>query len=251
LNTLHFGGPFEMGYADQSEGIQFSTPLIAGLYGFLFSAGRGMFFFSPALVLGLVGWKELFGRSRALGLATALAILLPLCFMAKWQNWAGGWTWGPRHIYMLHPFLAIPAAMWLASSWGRIRRGIAVALIVLGAGVQVFGSSQNFILYYQLYYRNTNERYYRVMYDFFDQAYWGRFYKLHHRPDRDAETLEVPLTFVPAPVHHSIYFPQQTAWAAYPEMLREYGTFDNLWWRLLTPPRPPITDVDAEPEPSE
>jgi hypothetical protein len=247
LNTLHFGGPFEMGYADQSEGIKFHTPLLVGLHGFLFSAGRGLFFFSPALVLGLLGWKDLFGRSRWLGAATALAILIPLCFMAKWQNWAGGWTWGPRHIFMLHPFLAVPAAVWLAAGWNRVRRAVAMTLIFLGAGVQIFGSSQDFILYYQLYFRNTNGRYFRELYDFFDQAYWGRYYRLHYRTEPGAESVEVPLTFVPAPIHHSIYIPQYTAWSAYPQMLRDYGTLDNLWWRLFVRPAAPIPDAEPEP----
>ena len=53
LNWAHFGGPFATGYGDQPEGVRFSTPLLAGLYGFLFSAGKGIFFFSPPLILGL------------------------------------------------------------------------------------------------------------------------------------------------------------------------------------------------------
>src|SRR5207249_4572714 len=34
MNRIHFGGMMSSAYADQSEGIHFSTPLFAGLYGF-------------------------------------------------------------------------------------------------------------------------------------------------------------------------------------------------------------------------
>ena len=44
-----------MAYSDQTEGIQFSTPVLAGLYGFLMSVGKGMFFFSPPLFLAFWG----------------------------------------------------------------------------------------------------------------------------------------------------------------------------------------------------
>lgn len=233
LNHLHFGGPFEMGYADQEEGISFSTPVLAGLYGFLFSIGRGMFFFSPALILGLLGWRALAQRDRWLMLATAGATLFPLLFMSKWINWAGGWTWGPRHIFMIHPFLAIPAAVWLADGWGAWRRASAFALLILGMGVQLFGSTQDFILYYNLYFRNSNGQFFRQYYDEFDAGYWGQFYKVHQRYHREDDLIEVPMSFLPAPVQNSIYVPQYSAWTAYPMMFRDYGTFDNLWWRLL------------------
>lgn len=245
LNHLHFGGPFEMGYADQAEGISFATPLFAGLYGFLFSAGRGLFFFSPGLILGLFGWRALNDRGRWLMFATLAATLFPLLFMSKWINWAGGWTWGPRHIFMIHPFLAIPAAFWLADGWNAARRSVALGLIVVGGAVQLFGSTQDFILYYNLYFRNTNGRFFREHYDEFDAQYWGQFYKVFQRYSRDEEWREVPLTFIPAPVQHSVYTPQYTAWSAYPQMFRDYGTFDNLWWRLAAPP--PEAPPPAEP----
>lgn len=233
LNVWHFGGPFESGYADQAEGINFSTPLLAGLYGFLFSAGRGLFFFSPALVLGLYGWITLWRRDRWIMLATLGATLFPLCFMAKWQNWAGGWTWGPRHIFMIHPFLIIPAAFWLASEWNRLRRAVALALMVTGIAVQLLGASQDFIAYYSLYFRNTNGRYFRELYDGFDAGYWGQYYQVF-LTRKNEPPMEIPMSLLPAPVQHSVYVPQYSAWQAYPRMMLEYGMFDNLWWRLAT-----------------
>lgn len=236
LNKIEYGGLFEMGYSDQAEGISFHTPLFVGLYGFLFSIGKGIFFFSPGLILGLFGWRALTIRNPWLTAAVLMATLFPLIFMSKWQNWTGGWTWGPRHIFMIHPFLAIPATAWLASNWNRTRQAVATGLLLLGMGVQIFGCSQDFVLFYQVFFRNANGRYFREQFDIFDHAYWGSYYKLYLKPNKKAEAEEVPLTFLPAPVQHSVYYPQYSQWAGYPRMYLDYGTLDNLWYRLITTP---------------
>lgn len=244
LNWLQFGGVLETGYKDQTEGIRFLTPLLQGLYGFLFSAGKGLFFFSPALVLSFFGWRHLnallhdrFARPASILWITGLAllILLPLLVHAKWQNWPGGWCWGPRHIFQIHAFLAIPIAAWLARAWGPFARVACLAMLILGAAVQLFGASQDFIQFYQFFYRSPgNPDAFYVTYDPHDRLYWQQFYELRFKPAPGAEPLPVGL-FPPAPVHHSIYYPQHTQWHGYIWMLRN-GRFDNFWYRLITAP---------------
>lgn len=232
LNTLHFGGPFEVGYSDQPEGVQFSTPMLAGLFGFLFSVGKGLFFFSPVLVLGLFGWPELFRRSRWIFWGLLLVIILPLLVMSKWINWAGGWTWGPRHIFMIHPFLILPAAVWLAAGWVKARRAPALILLVVGVGVQLLGVSQDFMEFHQRFYRDPAGTY-RVVYDEFDEEYWGQYFVLMRTTARANEVTPVPLSRTPAPIYLSLYVPQASVWGGYPRMFRETKTIDNLWYRML------------------
>lgn len=234
LNKLHFDGFFATGYSDQPEGVRFSTPILAGLYGLLFSVGKGMFFFSPALVVSFFGWRPMWSRDRALTLGVAICVALPLLILAKWQNWAGGWCWGPRHIVMIHPFLAIPIAVWLAANWGRTQRLIAIGFLTVGVFVQLLGSSQDFMQFYRIYYREYG-RHARVQYDSFDQEYWARYLTLTARNPSDLDqTREVPLGYAPAPTQHSLYLPGASQWSFYPKMWREDRTLDNLWFRIAS-----------------
>ncbi|HNT33494.1 MAG TPA: hypothetical protein PKH07_00675, partial [bacterium] len=50
-NHFRFGSFTATGYEDQEEGIAFETPILVGLYGQLFSAGKGLFVYSPVLIL--------------------------------------------------------------------------------------------------------------------------------------------------------------------------------------------------------
>ena len=236
LNWAHFGHPFATGHAGQSEGVTFSTPLAAGLYGFLFSAGKGLFFFSPALALGLVGWAPLARlareRHRALIWAIAAAIAVPLLVLSKWINWPGGWCWGPRHIFIIHVFLALPIAAWLAAAWGPRARVAAVVFLFLGAAVQLLGSSQDFITYYFRFFRSPGDRAtFFVLYDQRDLEYWSQYYKITYFPPYvPGQPVAPPLetNYPPRPIQDSLYIPQASVWNGYPQMLSE-GHFDNFW----------------------
>ena len=97
-NALLFGSPFAFGYPAAAEGAKqlnrFDTPLLTGLYGFLFSPGKSVFIFAPPILLALAGIVGLWRGNR--GLAT-LAITLPLAdllFFAKYSQWEGGYCVG-------------------------------------------------------------------------------------------------------------------------------------------------------------
>jgi len=209
LNAAHFGSAFTSAYANQPEGIQFRTPLLAGLYGYFMSIGKSVFLFSPAIVLGLAGWRRFAARHLSLSFCLALAVALLLLFHARWQNWAGGWCWGPRHIFMAHVFTLLPAVGFCAV-WNRWRRATFVLILLVGFGVQLYGASQNFIDFYILYFRTpeTPPNAY-VMYS--------------------SEDLQ-PLKAI-APINDSIYVPQNSQWYRYAEMW-QLGYCDNLWIRL-------------------
>ncbi|MGC8841744.1 MAG: hypothetical protein ACP5QZ_09915 [Candidatus Sumerlaeaceae bacterium] len=209
LNWLHFGNPFTSAYADQPEGIRFRTPLLAGLYGYFMSIGKSVFLFSPAIVFGLAGWRTFGRRIPSLAFCFALAVALLLVFHSRWQNWAGGWCWGPRHIFMAHAFVMLPAVGFFAN-WNRVRRLIFVMLMPIAFGVQLYGASQNFIDFYILYYRTPETQ--------------PNAYVLYSNEDLK------PIRAI-APINDSIYVPQNSQWYRYAEMW-QLGYTDNLWLRL-------------------
>ncbi|AXA37374.1 MAG: hypothetical protein D6691_12240 [Candidatus Hydrogenedentota bacterium] len=208
LNYRHFGSVFTTAYADQPEGVKFSTPLLAGLYGYFFSIGKSLLLFSPALLLGFFGWRAFWERQLELAFGAMLAIVLLLLFHARWQNWAGGWCWGPRHVFMLHVFAILPV-MEFVRDWTRARKIAYACVMVPAFVVQLYGSSQSFIDFYVLYYRTPEAP---------PNAY------VMYSP----EDLEPRLSL--APINDSIYVPQNSQWYRYAEMW-DLGYTDNLWLR--------------------
>ncbi len=229
MNALHFGHPFSSAYADQPEGINFSTPIAAGLYGFLFSIGKSLFLFSPAILLGLFGWNRFSGPYRALAISLAVSIILKLAVHSTWQNWAGGWCWGPRHVFLIHALLMIPAVAFIGGG-GLPRRLFIDAVLIAGFVVQIYGASQSFIDYYILYYRTPYEQ--PQAYVLYGPEDLAPSFIQATAIGPDGESVPYPVQAMPAPISDSIYVPQNSQWYRYAEMWND-GYTDNLWLRML------------------
>jgi hypothetical protein len=112
------------------------------LAGLLLSPNRGLLIYIPWVVFSLWGavriWKENtwhWGRYLLAGLA-----VVPLLH-ARFGSWWGGWSFGPRYLTDLLPFMAF----FLVPVWPRIRasRWLRVALaaaVVAAVWVQVVGA---------------------------------------------------------------------------------------------------------------
>ncbi len=136
-NALLNGSPFIFGY---QEGIAdvFAIPRWEPIQGLLFSPGRGLFIFSPFLVLapfGLwIGWVQ---KRQPLYLYLGLAFLAYLGIMASWGS-LGGWAYGPRMLTDTLPvmcLLIIPAVERLRGHW----RAVLWASVVFAIFVQSLG----------------------------------------------------------------------------------------------------------------
>jgi hypothetical protein len=245
ISWLQWGDPSALGYEDQAEGIQFSTPLLAGAHGFLASAGKGLFWFSPALVLAFIGWRQMTMNNPLLAWGAILCNVPFLIAMCKWQNWAGGWCWGPRHIYQSHIFLALGFAGWFyINNKGKqtegakhiqptFKRVVTWSILAVGAMVQIYGTSQSFIDYYEIYFRQTtNEPTARALYS---PGEGHPYFASQQRPDGSfSNEMPISLARVPAPINDSIYIPQNTQWARYREMW-SLGLNDFFWLHVLSP----------------
>ncbi len=145
FNYARFSSLLETGYTSGDPGgavgswAATATPLVSW-YGYLFSSGKGLFFFSPPAVLALWGVPALARRRRNetwLFLATAAAY--PLFYSIVKGRWFGGANWGPRYIVCITPFLILPIGAFLErrdlARWWRV--GSTTLLFVLGFGVQM------------------------------------------------------------------------------------------------------------------
>jgi hypothetical protein len=143
LGALHNWLRFADVLAFDEPGAQsFHTPLVLGIYGLVFSAGRGLLFYSPPIVAGLFGLPA-FARRRPAEAALIVAVSLAyLVAYGSYTNWEGGLCWGPRYVTPLVPLLLLPAGELLSS--GIVARLFVAALAVAGFAVQILGTLVDF-----------------------------------------------------------------------------------------------------------
>ncbi|MBW1871752.1 MAG: hypothetical protein JRJ19_06790 [Deltaproteobacteria bacterium] len=118
-HTLCFSGPFSTGYAHlahksfaqvHDQGLWgLVTPSFSRLLVILVSPTKGLWFFSPWLILALPGLvaallRPKYPRLRPAWIAISTASLLYLLFAMSLQLSAWGWSLGPRHLCPLIPF---------------------------------------------------------------------------------------------------------------------------------------------------
>ena len=148
-NWVRYGTPLDVGYAADRDGrFGFNAPLLVGLFGLLLSPGKGVFWYNPTLLLGLLGIRGAWRRHRPETLVCVTLLAVNVLLYAKWWAWHGDWAWGPRYLVGSVPFGLLCAApaiekllawcaapTWRAYAW----RLLGTLLLVVGIGVQVAG----------------------------------------------------------------------------------------------------------------
>lgn len=117
-NAYYFGSPLAFGqtglvaHALEKTGSEeiWQTPLLVGLVGLLVSPSRGLFVFSPVLLVGLWGGWLCWRRPELTSLRPlTVAVVAIWCVEARHFDWWGGWSYGYRHIVDTAPLLAVLA----------------------------------------------------------------------------------------------------------------------------------------------
>ena len=145
-HQLAFGAPWLTGYAFKAHAefqvihargvLGVSLPSLEALWGVLFSARRGLFFFSPILLLAPIGlWQMI--RRRGFRDVTPLtaAIIVYVLFAAGFVDWEAGWCAAARHLVPIVPLLAIPVLYTLVNLGTQRWWNSLVAVLIAFSGV--------------------------------------------------------------------------------------------------------------------
>lgn len=138
FHQLMTGTPVPTYY--RGEFLRNPEPLEAAA-GLLVSPSRGLFVFSPVLVMGFLAWvrHEIPEMRRTLAWLCVAAVAGLVTLAALNCAWWGGWSYGPRLLAEAVPFLMALLIWGIAGSPGRSRQArrvpIAATLVLLGWSV--------------------------------------------------------------------------------------------------------------------
>lgn len=140
-NWARFGGLFETGYAETER---FDALWWFGVVGQIIGPARGLVWYSPVLLLAIPGAQWFWREARRIFWLNIAIIVLYFLLYGKWYMWHGGYSWGPRFVVPLMPFLALFAgAGWQRlvreRAWGRPGVVGSYALFALSIAVQWLG----------------------------------------------------------------------------------------------------------------
>jgi hypothetical protein len=148
FNALRFGDPFNTGYG--AEQWQFTTPLLTGAAGLLFSPSKSLILFSPLVIPCLLALPRFYKKYPSMSLIIIAMALSNLFFYAKWHDWPGGWSWGPRlivpSIILIH--LVFPEFVGSFFKRSRAYRYLLAVLILVGFVINLLGA---LVWYQQMY----------------------------------------------------------------------------------------------------
>ena len=110
-----------------------NTPL--NVMGLLVSPGRGLLFFSPLVLLGALGLRDMWRKDRRMALAVVSPLAINVLIIGATLVWTDD-TWGPRYVVPTAWLLVLPIAWWLR---GTARRRVLGALAGAAVLVQCVG----------------------------------------------------------------------------------------------------------------
>lgn len=117
-NYLTTGSPLSVSYGanptfpeiSSGNAMGFGLPRLDVMFGLLVGEYRGLFFWSPVLVLAIAGLVEMVRNQRALAVMTVTTTVLILIQVAAFHIAFGGNAVGPRYLSPALPFLGLAAA---------------------------------------------------------------------------------------------------------------------------------------------
>ena len=148
MNLSMYGtvlAPFFLPVRANATSLAFHSQIGLALVSNLFSPARGLFVFMPFFIFLLVPgvWREPMGdRQRQLRPWFCALVACHMVLIATHTDWWGGYTYGPRYLVDVFPYLMIlwsPAVKWVGGHLGR--RVVLVATLLVAGFIQFRGAT--------------------------------------------------------------------------------------------------------------
>jgi hypothetical protein len=131
-NLYRFHDALQFGYRPPTDP-GFTTPLLEGAGGLLFSPEKSIVLFAPAIVLVPFALVALWRRDRPTSSLLIALFAAVFGLAATWWSWQGGWSWGPRLVIPGVALVLAALGPWIGASRRRLR--LAGALFALGFAI--------------------------------------------------------------------------------------------------------------------
>jgi len=120
----------------------FSAPFLEGASGLLFSPNRGLLIYTPIALFAFWGaWRVWRVDAPAWLRYLSIGLLMHLLLFAKFDEWWGGYCYGPRYFADVLPALTLFLVYGLLPYWNNaLLRSAAVVLALYGVFVQSLGA---------------------------------------------------------------------------------------------------------------
>lgn len=141
---VRYNRPLVVGYPGRDQ--FFTTPLLVGLGGLLWSPLAGLLWYAPIGALAVLCVPVLLRRRLHLGLVAAIAFTLQLLLHAKWDIWWGGGTWGPRFLMPALPIVFL--ALLPAVEFSRVVSAVVCVVGIVSGAINALGAARP--LYYAI-----------------------------------------------------------------------------------------------------
>ncbi len=142
-NLLRFGSPLR---AEPHADATFGVIPLSSLPELLLSPGKGLIWYTPAVLLLLLAARRFWRRAPEAALLFGIICAVYLLFYSSVTYWHGDPAWGPRYLYATLPYLILPLDSVLASfrAYRPRVRGIIIAVLALSFLVQLTAVSVSY-----------------------------------------------------------------------------------------------------------
>ncbi len=134
---LQTGAPMVWSY--EGEGFNFLRPEFSNV---LFSYRKGLFVYSPLILLSLVGLASLYFINKSKAVWLFLAVGVSTWVISSWWMWYYGGSFGHRAFIDYYPFFAIGLAALLTKGLGFLKPGVFAVIGLLLVPIQLIQTYQ-------------------------------------------------------------------------------------------------------------